>query len=76
MMGKVCRPFARYFIALLLACAPVLWAQHSGMFAKAGLTVDIQKFTAGSAVTAAVVGGALDVGSPSPIFNTFRRNSR
>jgi outer membrane protein insertion porin family len=27
MMGKVCRPFARYFIALLLACAPVLWAQ-------------------------------------------------
>jgi NitT/TauT family transport system substrate-binding protein len=44
---------------------PVLWAQHSGMFAKAGLTVDIQKFTAGSAVTAAVVGGALDVGKSS-----------
>ena len=44
---------------------PVLWAQHSGMFAKASLAVDIQKFTAGSAVTAAVVGGALDVGKSS-----------
>ena len=44
---------------------PVLWAQHSGMFAKAGLAVDIQKFTSGSAVTAAVVGGALDVGKSS-----------
>jgi NitT/TauT family transport system substrate-binding protein len=44
---------------------PVLWAQHSGMFAKAGLSVDIQKFTAGSAVTAAVIGGALDVGKSS-----------
>jgi len=32
---------------------PVLWAQHSGMFAKAGLSIDIQKFTSGSAVTAA-----------------------
>jgi NitT/TauT family transport system substrate-binding protein len=44
---------------------PVLWAQHSGMFAKAGLAVEIEKFTAGSAVTAAVVGGALDVGKSS-----------
>jgi NitT/TauT family transport system substrate-binding protein len=44
---------------------PVLWAQHSGMFAKAGLSVDIQKFTSGSAVTAAVVGGALDIGKSS-----------
>jgi NitT/TauT family transport system substrate-binding protein len=44
---------------------PVLWAQHSGMFAKAGLAVEIEKFTSGSAVTAAVVGGALDVGKSS-----------
>jgi NitT/TauT family transport system substrate-binding protein len=44
---------------------PVLWAQHSGMFAKAGLAVEIQKFTAGSAVTAAVIGGALDIGKSS-----------
>ncbi len=44
---------------------PVLWAQHTGMFAKANLAVDVQKFTAGSAVTAAVVGGALDVGKSS-----------
>ena len=44
---------------------PVLWAQHSGMFAKSGLAVEIQKFTSGSAVTAAVIGGALDVGKSS-----------
>lgn len=50
---------------------PVLWAQHTGLFAKAGLTLDIQKFTAGSAVTAAVVGGALDIGKSSllPLIN-------
>jgi NitT/TauT family transport system substrate-binding protein len=41
---------------------PVLWAQHTGMFAKAGLAVDLQRFNAGSAVTAALAGGALDVG--------------
>jgi len=44
---------------------PLLWAKASGMFAKAGLNVDIQKFTNGSAVTAAVVGGSLDIGRSS-----------
>jgi NitT/TauT family transport system substrate-binding protein len=53
---------------------PVLWAQHSGMFAKAGLTVDIQKFTSGSAVTAAVIGGALDVGKSSLLPLISARN--
>ena len=32
------------------------------MFTKAGFDVDIQKFNAGSAVTAALVGGAVDIG--------------
>lgn len=44
---------------------PLLWAKASGMFAKAGLDVDIQKLTSGSAVTAAVLGGTLDVGRTS-----------
>lgn len=41
---------------------PVLWAMHTGMFAKAGLDVDLQTLNSGSAVTAALVSGALDVG--------------
>lgn len=44
---------------------PLLWAKATGMFAKAGLDVDIQKLTSGSAVTSAVIGGSLDVGRSS-----------
>ena len=44
---------------------PLLWAKATGMFAKAGLNVDIQKMTSGSAVTAAVIGGSLDIGRSS-----------
>ena len=53
---------------------PVLWAQHNGMFSKAGLALDIQKFTSGSAVTSAVVGGALDVGKSSMLPLISARN--
>jgi NitT/TauT family transport system substrate-binding protein len=41
---------------------PLLWAQHSGLFAKAGLSVDIQRFNSGSVVTAAVVGRSVEIG--------------
>ena len=44
---------------------PILWARETGMFAKAGLEVDIQKFTSGSTITAAVLGGSLDIGRSS-----------
>jgi NitT/TauT family transport system substrate-binding protein len=44
---------------------PLLWAKATGMFTKAGLDVDIQKLTSGSAVTAAVLGGTLDIGRSS-----------
>jgi NitT/TauT family transport system substrate-binding protein len=53
---------------------PVLWAQHNGIFSKAGLTLDIQKFTSGSAVTSAVVGGALDIGKSSMLPLISARN--
>ena len=43
----------------------LLWAKVTGMFAKAGLDVDVQKMTSGAAVTAAVLGGALDIGRSS-----------
>ena len=50
---------------------PILYAQKTGMFAKAGLDVDLQKFNSGSAVTAAVIGGAIDIGKSSiiPLIN-------
>ncbi len=43
----------------------LLWAKVTGMFAKAGLDVDVQKMSSGAAVTAAVLGGALDIGRSS-----------
>jgi NitT/TauT family transport system substrate-binding protein len=40
---------------------PVLYAQHTGMFSKAGLDVDLGRLPTGAAITAAVAGGSLDV---------------
>ena len=50
---------------------PLFWASTSGMFARAGLKVDIQKFTSGTAAIAALVGGSLDVarGSLLPLIS-------
>ena len=49
---------------------PLLWAQTSGMFTRAGLKVDLQKFSSGSVAIAALIGGALDVarGSLLPLI--------
>jgi NitT/TauT family transport system substrate-binding protein len=44
---------------------PLLYAQNSGMFQKAGLDVTLTKATSGSAVAAAVAGGAADIGKVS-----------
>lgn len=41
---------------------PLLYAQSSGLFRNAGLEVTLQKASSGSAVAAAVVGAAIDVG--------------
>lgn len=55
---------------------PVLWAMHTGMFAKAGLAVDLQTLNSGSAVTAALVSGALDVGKADllPMVAAYSHN--
>jgi NitT/TauT family transport system substrate-binding protein len=45
--------------------APVLYAQRAGLFRKAGLDVDLQRANSGAAVTAAVAGGAVDIGKSS-----------
>jgi NitT/TauT family transport system substrate-binding protein len=44
---------------------PLLWAIKTGAFAKAGLNVDIQKFSTGSVISAAVIGGAVAIGKSS-----------
>jgi hypothetical protein len=39
---------------------PILWAQKSGMFAKAGIDIDLGRLPTGAAVTTAVAGGSLN----------------
>jgi NitT/TauT family transport system substrate-binding protein len=53
----------------------VVYAQQTGMFRKAGLDVEIEKTTSGSAVATGVAGGAYDVGkaSISSIFDAHQR---
>jgi len=45
--------------------AGLLWGLESGAFRKAGLDVDLQKANSGSAVAAAVAGGAVNIGKSS-----------
>jgi NitT/TauT family transport system substrate-binding protein len=40
----------------------VIWGAKNGIFAKRGLDVQVQRFNNGSAVSAAVVGGSIDIG--------------
>lgn len=41
---------------------PILYAQHAGLFEKAGLSVDVQRVSGGALATNAVIGGAADIG--------------
>lgn len=56
------------------AATPLLYAQRSGMFAKAGLDVHLEMQTSGAAVTAAVVAGTFDIGKSSivPLINAHQ----
>ncbi len=42
--------------------APLYYAQRSGMFARAGLQVNIQRISSGAATSAAVASGSIDIG--------------
>lgn len=55
--------------------AEAFYANDMGFFAKAGLNVEIQSFRNGGEISAAVLGGALDIGASSPISlaNAFLR---
>jgi NitT/TauT family transport system substrate-binding protein len=46
---------------------PLLYASQSKLFERAGLKVDVQRFTTGASIATAVAGGSLDVG----LFNMF-----
>src|SRR5271156_2157689 len=45
--------------------APVAYAMRTGMFEKARLQIELSMMVSGDAITAAIVGGALDVGLSS-----------
>jgi NitT/TauT family transport system substrate-binding protein len=44
---------------------PLVWGQKSGLFARAGIDVQYERASNGSAVTAAVASGAYDIGKSS-----------
>jgi NitT/TauT family transport system substrate-binding protein len=41
---------------------PLIYAAHAGLFKQAGLNVDLQKFSGGAVVAAALAGGSLEIG--------------
>ena len=54
---------------------PLLYAQSAGLFKKAELSVEIQKFRSGAEIAAAVAGGALDIGG-SQVVSLITAHSR
>jgi NitT/TauT family transport system substrate-binding protein len=65
----------RYGSTPLVDGVPIYYAQQTGLFKAAGLDVGITKLTSTSAIAAALVGGALDVGEVSaiPLINAHVR---
>ena len=63
--------FAQSAAQMILAAVPeesvtpALWALQSGMFRKAGLDVDVQAASSGTAIAAGVAGGSYAVGKSS-----------
>jgi len=47
--------------------AQAYYAQELGLFAKAGLNVEVQSLASGAAIASAVAGGAVDVGVATPV---------
>lgn len=55
--------------------APLYYAQRSGLFAKAGLSVTIERINSGAATTAAVSSGSIDIGKATSmgVLSAFAR---
>lgn len=45
------------------SASPILYAEHAGLFRKAGLDVVIRRGAGGAAIAAGVMGGSIDIGS-------------
>jgi NitT/TauT family transport system substrate-binding protein len=59
-------PVIRVGAGLDVESTPVLYAKQAGLFARAGLNVEVQKINGGgTAIAAAVAGGALEIGKAS-----------
>jgi NitT/TauT family transport system substrate-binding protein len=54
---------------------PVLYAQHSGAFEKAGIELQLDRLPTGAAITAAIAGGSLDIGKSTflTVVSAFSR---
>jgi NitT/TauT family transport system substrate-binding protein len=54
---------------------PILYAQHAGLYARAGLDVQITAVASGAAVTAAVLSGSYEIGKSSlpALMNAYLR---
>ena len=46
---------------------PVIYALRTGMFARAGLTVELTRMASGAAIAAAIAGGNIDTGSTNMV---------
>jgi ABC-type nitrate/sulfonate/bicarbonate transport system substrate-binding protein len=59
-------PLIRIGAGLDVESTPVLYAQRAGLFARAGMRVEVVKITGGgTAIAAAIAGGALEIGKAS-----------
>jgi NitT/TauT family transport system substrate-binding protein len=54
-------------ISAFEAHADVYYAQELGLFKRAGLNIDISQYQGGSAIVAAIAGGALQIGAGNPL---------
>jgi NitT/TauT family transport system substrate-binding protein len=57
----------RVALSTFEAHANAYYAQDLGLFARAGLNVQIQQFPGGAAILAGIVAGALDIGAGNPL---------
>ena len=73
--GAQDQPVIHVAVSAFEAQADAYYAQDLGLFAKAGLNVDIQQFQGGEAIVAGIVGGALQIGAgnPLPLANAYER---
>jgi NitT/TauT family transport system substrate-binding protein len=59
------RPVISVILPPSVDVAPLLYADHAGLFLKAGLTVQITQMASGSAIAAAIAGGSGQIGFSS-----------